>query len=221
MGNFRSAQPNFSKGELAPHLHGRFDVDAYQSAVKRARNVMVLKYGGLTKRPGTHLVAEVLDYSKPNRLLPFQFSLTQTYALEMGQGYMSPCATGGRLIEAELAITGITNAANAQISAAFHGYSVGNRVFLTGIAGPLGDFLNGRVWKVVAVASGNVFSIDANTTGLAPFTSADGGTTRTEAPGADPAPPVVPPVVPPPTPPVVAPGGSWKRDYYQGIGDPL
>ncbi|EJU14926.1 hypothetical protein LH128_01082 [Sphingomonas sp. LH128] len=220
MANFRSAQPNFSKGELAPHLHGRFDVDAYTSAVKRARNVMVLKYGGLTKRPGTHLVAEVLDYSKPNRLLPFQFSLTQTYALEMGHGYMSPCAFGGRLIETELTVTAITNAAQARISAAFHGYAVGNRVFLTGIAGALGDFLNGRVWTVTSVIDAGNFTIDANTTGLAAFTTAEGGITRTEAPDPDPVDPVVPPVVPPPTPPVIAPGGSWKRDYY-AEPDPL
>lgn len=209
MSNFRAAQPNFSKGELAPHLHGRFDVDAYQSAVRRARNVLVLKYGGLTKRPGTHLVAEVLDYSQPNRLLPFQFSLTQTYALEMGQGYMSPCANGGRLIETELAITAITNAANAKITAAYHGYVVGNRVYLDGIAGAIGTLLNGRVWTVVSVVDANNFTIDASTVGLAAFTTATGGITRTGPPDADPAPPAVPPIVPPPLPPEIIPGGGF------------
>ncbi|GFM29271.1 hypothetical protein [Novosphingobium sp. PY1] len=213
MSNFRAAQPNFSKGELAPHLHGRFDVDAYQSAVRRARNVMVLKYGGMTKRPGTHLVAEVLDYSAPNRLLPFQFSLTQTYALEMGQGYMSPCANGGRLIEDELAITAITNAANAQITAAYHGYSAGNRVFLTGIAGEIGELLNGRVWTVASSIDGNNFTIDADTTGLDAFTSATGGITRTSAPDPDPVAPTVPDPVPDPDPPVIIPGGGWYWFY--------
>ena len=217
MSNFRSAQPNFSKGVLAPHLHGRFDVDAYQSAVRVGKNVVVLKYGGLTKRPGTHLVAEVLDYSAPNRLLPFQFSLTQTYALEMGQGYMSPCAMGGRLIETELKITGITNAANARITAAYHGYSPGNRVYLTGIEKPLGDFLNGRVWTVLAAVDANSFTIDADTSTEAAFTSAAGGEVRTGAPAPDPTPPVVPDPVPTPDPPVVAPGGGskWGADRGQ------
>lgn len=214
MSNFRSAQPNFSKGVLAPHLHGRFDVDAYQSAVRRGVNVMVLKYGGLDKRPGTHLVAEVLDYSEPNRLLPFQFSLTQTYALEMGQGYMSPCALGGRLLETELAITAVSNAVNARITAAFHGYTAGNSVYLTGIAGELGALLNGRTWKVVAVIDAANFTIDADTTGLATFTAAEGGETRTAAPDPDPPAPVVPEPVPDPTPPIIAPGGGsgWGRD---------
>lgn len=212
MSNFRAAQPNFSKGELAPHLHGRFDVDAYQSAVKRGRNVLVLKYGGMTKRPGTHLVAEVLDYSAPNRLLPFQFSLTQTYALEMGQGYMSPCAMGGRIIEDELVITGITNAAAARVTAAFHGYAVGNKVFLSGIAGGLGALLNGRVWRVISVIDSANFIIDADTANSAAFTTAAGGITRSGPPAPDPVAPVVPPPVPDPDPPVIAPGGGSRQN---------
>lgn len=211
MTNFRSAQSNFSRGEIAPHLYGRFDVEAWSSAVRKARNVMVLKYGGLTKRPGTELVAEVLDMSTGNRLLPFQFSLTQTYALEMGQGYMSPCADGGRLVETELLITGITSDAQARITAAFHGYSVGENVYLNGIEGEIGELLNGRVWEVTSVVGDSAFTINAVTSGLAAFTSATGGITRTVAPDPDPPAPVVPPVVPPPTPPVVIKPGEGKR----------
>src|SRR3546814_4764307 len=80
---YRLAQANFSKGELAPALHGRFDVESYSSAAKKVRNAFVLKYGGLSKRPGTRLVAEVLDAENDVRLIPFQFSLDQSYALEM------------------------------------------------------------------------------------------------------------------------------------------
>ena len=54
---FRAGQPNFSRGEIGPELRGRFDVDAYSAGLEAARNVIVLKYGGLTKRPGTRLVA--------------------------------------------------------------------------------------------------------------------------------------------------------------------
>lgn len=84
--SYRAVQPNFSRGELAPALYGRFDVDAYNAAVKRALNVIILKFGGLTKRPGTRLVAEVLDRTRPTRLIPFQFSLSQTYALGRAMG---------------------------------------------------------------------------------------------------------------------------------------
>lgn len=63
---------------------------------------------------------------------------------------------------------------NARITAAFHGYTAGNSVYLTGIAGELGALLNGRTWKVVAVIDAANFTIDADTTGLATFTAAEG-----------------------------------------------
>lgn len=206
--SFRAVIPNFSKGELAPQLYGRFDVDTYASAVKKARNVIVLKYGGLTKRPGTRIVGEVLDDSADNRLIPFQFSLDQTYALEFGQGYMSPCAIGGRVIETELEITGITNAVQAVVTAAYHGYSVGNFIALSGIAGAMGDLLNGRVWQVIAVSDADNFTISANTSGVSAFTSATGGITRSGAPDPEPVAPTVPVPVDPPPPPDVF--GWWK-----------
>lgn len=214
---FRAVQPNFSRGELAPALYGRFDVDAWNSAVRRARNVIVLKYGGLTKRPGTRLVAEVLDISAPNRLIPFQFSLTQTYALEMGQGYMSPCALGGRLVETELQIDGITNASAAKVTAIYHGNAIGDYVYISGVAGEMGDLLNGRAWEVLSVVDTNNFTIAADTSGVAAFTSATGGITRTGAPPSPPSPPVVPDPVEPSQPPdtIGGSGGdwSWKVGY--------
>ena len=159
----RVAQVNFSKGEMAPALYGRYDVDAWSSALRKARNVIVMKYGGITKRPGTRLVGEVLDSTQPNRLIPFQFSMTQTYALEMGQGYMAPCALGGRLLENEQPITAITNASNAQLTVAFHGFAVGDQVFIVGVVGGLGVLLNQRTWTVTGVGDANTFSINADT----------------------------------------------------------
>ena len=204
----RVGQPNFSKGEIAPELYGRFDVDFYSAGLKKARNVLVLKYGGLTKRPGTRLVAEVIDDSEPTRIIPFQFSLTQTYALELGQGYMAPCALGGRVLQEDLAITAITNATHAQITAAYHDYSVGDYVYLTGVAGTLGDFLNNRTWPVYSIVDTDNYTIDADTVGKGTFTTASGGITRTGTPPPPPPPPPVPPPVTPPDPPSIGGGGG-------------
>lgn len=203
---YRLAQSNFSKGEIAPDLYGRFDVDAYATALRKARNVFVLKYGGLMKRPGTRYVAEVLDATKPVRLIPFQFSIEQAYALEMGQGYMRVAAAGGMVLNQELVITAITNEAQAKVTAAYHGYSVGNRVFLSGIAGDLGEELNYRMFSVVAVVDANNFRIGVDTSAMAAFSGATGGTTRTGAPPADPVDPVVAPPVNPTAPPNVSGG---------------
>lgn len=202
----RAVQVNFSRGELAPQLYGRFDVDSYQSAVRRARNVIVLKYGGLTKRPGTRLVGEVLNASQPGRLIPFQFSIDQTYALEMGQGYMAPCVAGGRVLEEELAITGISNAPQAVVSVAYHGLVVGDWWYFIGVAGGMGDLLNGRFFKVVSIVNDGAFVIDADTREVDAFSGCEGGITRTSPPAVV-TPPTVPPVVSPPEPPVVG-GGS-------------
>lgn len=206
---FRQFQPNFSRGELAPELYGRFDVDTWASAVKQARNVVILKYGGLTKRPGTELVGEVLDASAPNRLVPFQFSLTQTYALEMGQGYMTPCAFGGRVVEEELAILNVTNAPEAEVRAIYHGYAVGDAVYITGVGGEIGRFLNGRSWRVTS-AQDDSFTINADTSGLEPFSNATGGTYRSSQPEPAPSPPPVPQPTPTPTPPPVYGGGGGE-----------
>jgi hypothetical protein len=204
--NPRVPQVNFSKGEIGPQLYGRFDVDAWQSALRRARNVVVLKYGGVTKRPGHRLVAEVVDDSEEQRLIPFEFSLEQTYALEFGQGYAQPMALGGRVLEEELAITAITAAANAQITATFHGFSAGETIYLSGIAGDMGALLNGRFWTVMSDVDDDNFTINADTIGLT-FSGSTGGTTRVGAPTPPPT-VVVPPVVPPPEPPPTTPPGD-------------
>lgn len=205
---YRLAQANFAKGEIAPDLYGRFDVDAYSTALRKARNVFVLKYGGLMKRPGTRLVSEVLDATRPVRLMPFQFSIEQAYALEMGHGYMRVASNGGMVLNEELQITGITNEGRAKITAAYHGYSVGNLVFLSGIDGDLGEQLNYRFFRVIEVVDAHNFRIDGDTTVMPEFTGATGGTARTGAPAPDPADPVIPDPVDPPAPPSVGTGGN-------------
>lgn len=213
--DYRLAQPSFSKGEIAPDLYGRFDVDAYAQSLRKARNVVILKYGGVTKRPGTRLVAEVYDASQPVRLVPFKFSIEQAYALEMGQGYMRVAAAGGLVLNEELAITGITNEAQARVTAAYHGYSVGQDVFLSGIDGALGEALNFRFFPVVAIVDDNVFRIGVDATALPAFTGATGGITRTVEPDPDPVAPVVPDPVEPPTPPSTGGGGRPRNPNEQ------
>lgn len=205
--NPRAPQVNFSKGEIGPQLYARFDVDAWQAGLKKARNVTILKHGGLTKRPGHRLVAEVIDDGHEQRLIPFEFSLDQTYVLEFGQGYAAPMALGGRVLEEGLAITAITAADPAQITAAFHGYEAGDLVFISGLTGEMGALLNGRFWPVTSAPTDSTFTIDADTTGLT-FTADTGGITRTEEPDPPPAPPTVPPPAPPPAPPPVSPPGD-------------
>lgn len=213
---YRLMQANFSHGELAPALFGRSDAAVWNASVALARNVIVLKHGGVTKRPGTELVAEALDHANPGVLVPFQFSMTQTYALELGHGYMSPCANGGRVLETELAITSISNGFPAQLTVAFHGFSQGDSVYLAGIAGSMGTLLNGRSWLVTGVPDANTFAIQADTTNCDPFAGASGGITNT-APPIIPAAPVVAAPAPPPAAPLVYAGAAGNFAQYAAI----
>ena len=94
------------------------------------------------------------------------------------------------------------------MTAAYHGYSVGDKVWLAGIAGDLGSFLNNRFWTVASVVDADNFTIDANTVGKGTFTTATGGITRTGAPAPDPTPPPVPAPTPEPEDPYVGGGGG-------------
>jgi hypothetical protein len=210
MAFLRAGLPNFSKGVLSERLHGRTDVAAYNAGLKRGENIVILKQGAFSIRPGFRYVNDCLGEGE--WLVPFQFSDEQPYALTFGQEYMQPLTGGGVVIEAELAITGITNAAQAVLSVDYHGLVVGDQVFLAGIDGAMGDLLNERVWNVMTVPTDGTFSIDADTSAVAAFSGATGGATNVAPPPPPPdVPPTPPPYEPPPAPPVYG-GGRCVSD---------
>ena len=78
---------SFSAGELSELLNAREDLSKYHSGTSIMENMIPLPQGGAQKRPGTVYVAE----SKENtviRLIPFEFSTTQSYIIELGNQYM-------------------------------------------------------------------------------------------------------------------------------------
>ena len=79
---------NFTGGELSPRLDGRNDLTKYSSGCKTLENMIVYPHGSAARRPGTQFVAEVKDSTKKTRLIPFEFSTTQTYMLEFGDQYI-------------------------------------------------------------------------------------------------------------------------------------
>ena len=208
---FRVQQANFSKGEIAEELVARVDVSSYSTALRRAENVVILKYGGVTKRSGTRLVSEVyLDEGV--RLIPFQFSLTQTYALEMGQGYMRAAAAGGMVIEEKLTIISITRGTTTIVEVVYHDFSVGDQAYFSGVKGC--EDLNGKIGRVFSVTDASHFVIDLDTSEYDAFTSDTGGITRTGLPIPPPAHPVVPPVIVIPDPPDLSGYGLYGSGLY-------
>lgn len=212
----RAALPNFSKGEIGPELYGRIDTPQYAAGLKRARNFLVQKYGGVTFRPGTRLVGKVDAPNEGLRLLPFQFSISQSYVLVMQNGSMRPVARGGFVVEQDTKITAITLGNPTRLWITNHGYVVGDRLFLDGIEGTVE--LNKRFVTVTAVPDSASVLIDVDSSGFGAFISSD-GVDNAVPPPPPPAPPVVPPTSPPPAPPPVGGGGGlddqhWKFQDY-------
>jgi hypothetical protein len=212
---------NFTRGIFSPVVQARRDVDAWAAGAKRLTNVTLMKYGGVTKRPGTLFVYKLPDDDDETRLMPFTYSTGQSYALLFGQGTMKPFAGGGAVVSAGFGITGITNANPGVVTAPFHALITGREVYFAGIEGM--EELNGRVVTVTVIDADN-FSIGLDTTDFGVFTG-DDGTVRSEAPDAPPDPPTVPDPTPVPTPPTtVTPGGGGggggDYDGYYGGGTP-
>ncbi len=74
-------QTSFAHGEISEELFGRVDLDSYSKALAECKNFFVHAAGGISLRPGTHYICDIAQHEKKARLIPFQFSTTQTYIL--------------------------------------------------------------------------------------------------------------------------------------------
>ena len=148
------ASPAFvawTAGEFSPRLHGRTDLAKYTTAAETLENFIVHPHGGVTRRPGTEFIGELKDSSAVTRLIPFEFSTTQAYVLEFGNLYMRVYKDGGRVVEGNKTISGVTKANPAVVTATSHGYSNDDHVVISSVAGM--TQLNGRTFKVAGVTT--------------------------------------------------------------------
>lgn len=78
-------QTSLNAGELAEEMAGRTDFQKYFNGLSQMVNAIPLKQGGASKRPGLEFIAEAKGKCK---LLPFEFSVEDTVAIEAGDQYM-------------------------------------------------------------------------------------------------------------------------------------
>jgi hypothetical protein len=90
---------NFTAGELSPRLDGRNDLSKYPAGCKTLENIVIYPHGAAARRPGTQFIAEVKTSSAKTRLIPFEFSTTQTYVLEFGNQYMRVYKDKGQVLD--------------------------------------------------------------------------------------------------------------------------
>lgn len=87
MPSTRTYYRSFAGGEISPEMFGRIDDAKYQTGASTMLNFIALPQGAVENRPGLAFVREVKNSASATRLIPFQFSPTQTLVVEMGAGY--------------------------------------------------------------------------------------------------------------------------------------
>lgn len=88
MSRITQYQSSFTVGEIDPLLFGRIDLQQYASALEKAQNVVVLPQGGFERRPGLRFMLDITSHLGGSfttldgiRLVPFEFSTSQSYML--------------------------------------------------------------------------------------------------------------------------------------------
>ena len=180
MGRASTIQNAFNAGELSNLMLGRQDVDKYASGLFVCLNGIPLTQGAWTRRPGTAYLHQCKHNSKLARVIPFQYSITQTYILEFGEQYIRFFTEHGILTKTTQVITAITKANPAVVTyTGTDTYANGERVYIASVAGM--TQVNNREFKVANVNAGaNTFELqdsdgnNVNSTGYDTYTS--GGT---------------------------------------------
>jgi len=126
---------NFTGGELSPRLDGRNDLTKYSSGCKTLENFIVYPHGAAARRSGTTFVAEVASSANKTRLIPFEFSTTQTYMLEFSNLKIRVYKDDGAVLEGDKTISAITKANPAVVTANSHDYTNGDEVVISGVGG--------------------------------------------------------------------------------------
>ena len=165
---------NFTGGELSPRLDGRTDLTKYTSGCSTLENLIVYPHGSAARRPGSTFVAEVANSANKTRLIPFEFSTTQTYMLEFSNLKMRVYKDSGSVLESDKTISAITKANPAVVTANSHGYSNGDEVLISSVGGM--TEVNGKRF-LVADKTTNTFElqdkdgVDINSSSFTTYTS--------------------------------------------------
>jgi len=89
----------FNGGEWTPLLITRNKLAKYENACKQLQNMIVLSQGPVSRRSGTKFIATTKDNAAA-RLIPFEFSKTDSYALEFTDLVMRVFRNGGQVLDA-------------------------------------------------------------------------------------------------------------------------
>lgn len=93
-------QTNFTAGEISPRAYGRVDVQRYMNGAESLLNCISNIHGGAERRPGTVIEGEARYADRQCILIPFVYSTSEAYVIELGDRYMRVYRAGGGQITA-------------------------------------------------------------------------------------------------------------------------
>jgi len=100
---------NFTAGELSTLINSRTQFQRYFNGSETLENWVVLVQGPIFRRKGFKFIGEVKDSTKKTRIIPFEFSTVQTYAIELGAGYLRFFSAQGQVLDNGSNILEISN----------------------------------------------------------------------------------------------------------------
>lgn len=84
----RQYQRAFNGGEVDLSMFARIDDGKYQTGMAMCKNFLIEPQGPIVMRPGFKYVNHTKHAGKKARLIPFNFSISQTMVLELGEKYV-------------------------------------------------------------------------------------------------------------------------------------
>lgn len=150
-----SIQNALSAGELSPALYGRTDLQKWTQGLSTCRNFFSNYRGGISSRAGLAYVGTCKQpgTSAPPRDIPFQFSISQGYALEFGDQYMRIKLNGAYVTEAAKVVSSVSSFGIFTTTTP-HGYSIGDWVYDIGNTG-----FSGLTWIISSVPTSTTFTL--------------------------------------------------------------
>lgn len=162
---------NFANGEWSPLMAARVDSDDYKKSLAWCQNFVVLPQGGLRYRPGSFLAGLAPSTAY---MIPFQFSADDAIVIEATDSLFRFYRNGGLILNSPVTITGISLANPGVVTAAAHGFTAGQQVYISGVWGMLQ--VNDRYFTVGTTTT-NTFQLldqfgnNVNTTAYSAYTA--------------------------------------------------
>lgn len=174
-------QLSFAAGEISPEYYGRVDQIRHQTGVADLQNMVVMKSGGVQNRTGTQYKGVALQPTLAARLRTWRFTDALTYLLEFSNLKLTFRRNGVPVFEAAKTLTAATKASPCQLTSVAHGFSVGDRIYVSGIVGM--TELNDRYFKVRTVPTADTFTLSWVGDGTAEGTALDSSSFTTYTSG--------------------------------------